>query len=85
MRLFPCDCGCKRIILKSYIIEEWFDDFEGTADRYFYACSRCGRSSPSTITPMEAKIVWNRMIAKKNEEMSKVSEMEMIYGEYLND
>jgi len=87
MKLFPCDCGCKKIELKSYIVEEWFDeDFEGTADRYFYSCSRCGRSSPSATTPMDARIEWNRKRRKENEEeMSKVFEMEMAYAEYLND
>lgn len=62
MKLLPCDCGCKRIVLKVYAVEEWVDgDFKGTADRYFYSCSRCGRSSPSETTPMEAKRAWNEM------------------------
>lgn len=87
MKLFSCDCGCKQIELKSYIVEEWFDgNFEGITDRYFYSCSRCGRSSPSATTPMEAKIEWNRKRRKGNEEeMSKVFEMEMAYVESIND
>lgn len=69
MKLLPCDCGRKRIALESYIVEEWRDgDFEGTADRYFYSCLRCGRSSSSATTPEEAKREWNEMIEKETKD-----------------
>lgn len=68
MKLLPCDCGRKRITLESYIVEEWFDgDFDGTADRYFYSCPRCGRSSPSAKTPTKARTEWNEMIERRDE------------------
>jgi len=69
MKLLPCDCGRKRIALESYFVEEWNDgDFDGVADRYFYSCPRCGCSSPSATTPIEAKQEWNDMIKSKIEE-----------------
>lgn len=69
MKLLPCDCGRKRIALESYIVEEWNDgDFDGVADRYFYFCPRCGRTSLSATTLIEAKQEWNDMIKSKIEE-----------------
>lgn len=49
----------------------------------FYVCSECGATSWAGSSPYCPNC--GKKMTREDEEMSKVSEMEMAYGEYLND
>lgn len=58
IKLLLCTCGCKKA-------KEWYGVGFNVSDRYFYACPRCEKKSPSAKTRREARIAWNEMIKKE--------------------